>query len=303
MKSISIIIPTLNGEQELKRLLPLIPEREKTELIIVDSSSEDRTREIAATFGAKVMTVDRRDFNHGGTRNLAAKEASGDILVYLTQDALLFDEHSIDRLAQAFQDEKVGVAYGRQLPHQNAGVFGRFARMFNYSEISSIKTIADKKKYGLKTVFTSNSFAAYRRDLLEKVGGFPTNVILGEDMYVAAKIALTGYSIAYEAEAKVYHSHDYSIREEFQRNFDIGVFHNKENWILQEFSNPEGEGFKFVKSEWRYLVQNGKLYLIPVSTMRNAAKLIGYKLGKNHDKLSQKWRKKISMYKSYWNYN
>ncbi|MDQ0221227.1 glycosyltransferase [Peribacillus cavernae] len=303
MKTISVIIPTLNGEQELKRLLPLIPKREEIEVIIIDSSSKDQTREVAASFGAKVMKIDPREFNHGGTRNLAAKQAKGDILVYLTQDALLYEENSIDKLVKVFENEKVGIAYGRQLPHRHAKVFGSFARSFNYPKQSSIKSFEDKERYGLKTVFTSNSFAAYRKDVLKEIGGFPSNVILGEDMYVASKAVIAGYSLAYVSEAKVYHSHDYSIREEFQRNFDIGVFHNKENWILQEFSNPEGEGLRFVISEWQYLMQQGKWYLLPVSILRNGVKLIGYKLGKNHHRLSSFLRRKISMYKSYWNYN
>ncbi|UOE55155.1 glycosyltransferase family 2 protein [Cytobacillus oceanisediminis] len=303
MKTISIIIPTLNGEQELSSLLPLIPKREDIELIVIDSSSDDKTREIALTYGAKVVKINRKEFNHGGTRNLALKEAEGSYLVYLTQDVLLYDESSIDNLVKAFENEKVAITYGRQLPHSNAKVFGSFARLFNYPDKSSIKSLGDKELLGLKTVFSSNSFAAYRKEFLTRVGGFPDNVILGEDMFVASKAILEGYSIAYVSEAKVFHSHNYSILEEFQRNFDIGVFHSKESWILNKFSQPEGEGFKFVKSEWQFLIQQGLVHLIPLSIVRNAAKFIGYKLGKKHKNINAFWVKKISMYKSYWNYN
>lgn len=303
MKTISVIIPTLNGELELKRLLPLIPKRDEIEIIIIDSESDDKTVEVASTFGAIVLQINRKDFNHGGTRNLAIQTAKGEIIVFLTQDALLYDKYSIDLLVRSFENEKIGVAYGRQLPHLNAKVFGSFARMFNYPEKSLVKTIDDKHLYGLKTVFTSNSFAAYRKDILEKVGGFPINVILGEDMYVASKVVMEGYAIAYVPEAKVYHSHDYSIKQEFQRNFDIGVFHCQEKWILEKFSAPEGEGMKYVLSEWRYLIKKRKVHLIPVSIIRNAAKLLGYKLGKFHQKLNPSLKRKISMYKSYWNYN
>jgi len=303
MKTISIIIPTLNGGQELKALFPLITNRADVEVIIIDSNSDDDTIEVALSYGAKVMQIEREEFNHGGTRNFAAKEAQGDILIFMTQDALLYDEHSIDELVKVFDHENIAIAYGRQLPHHDAKAFGSFARLFNYSDESLIKAMKDKQKYGLKTVFMSNSFAAYRRDVLKKVGGFPTNVILGEDMYVASKVVIAGYSIAYVSSAKVYHSHDYSIKQEFQRNFDIGVFHNKESWILKEFSNPEGEGIKLVLSEWKYLTDLRMPYLIPVSFIRNTAKLIGYKIGKNHHILSPSLRRKLSMYKSYWNYN
>ncbi|WNS75200.1 glycosyltransferase [Bacillus sp. DTU_2020_1000418_1_SI_GHA_SEK_038] len=303
MKTVSVIIPTLNAEQDLKNLLPLIPKREDIEIIVIDSSSNDHTKDVSISYGAQVIEVERRNFNHGGTRNLAAKEARGEIIVYLTQDAILFDDKSIDKLISAFADENVGIAYGRQLPHKNAQVFGSFARTFNYPEQTLIKRLENKKQYGLKTVFTSNSFAAYRKSILDEIGGFPINIILGEDMYVAAKAALAGYSIAYMAEAKVFHSHDYTVRQEFQRNFDIGVFHDREKWILDEFLSPEGEGLKFVLTEWRYLKEIRKLHLLPLSILRNGAKLVGYKMGRNHKKLSPALRRKISMYKSYWNYN
>ena len=83
----------------------------------------------------------------------------------------------------------------------------------------------------MKTAFNSNSFAAYRRKALKDVGGFPINTILSEDMYVTAKMLLKNWSVAYCADAKVYHSHNYTIWQEFKRYFDIGVFHAKEAWI------------------------------------------------------------------------
>lgn len=57
---------------------------------------------------------------------------------------------------------------------------------------------------------------------------FATPSILSKDTNVAAKMILVEYSIAYVAEAMVYHSHDYTILEEFKRYFDIGVFYGRE---------------------------------------------------------------------------
>lgn len=300
---ITVIIPTLNAERELPNLLRMIPKNEDLEIIIIDSSSEDATINIAKDYGAKVIIIKRTEFNHGGTRNIAAHEARGELLVFLTQDALLQEEKSIKNLVSVFDDPNIAIAYGRQLPHKDANIFGGLARKFNYPHSSVVKSLSDKGKYGIKTVFTSNSFAAYRKDILMQIDGFPKNVILGEDMYVAAKLILKNYKIAYVANAVVYHSHDYSIIEEFQRNFDIGVFHQREKWILEEFSSPEGEGIKFVLAEWSYLKKNNKVHLIPLSLIRNASKLLGYKLGKNHKRLPLGVVRKISMYKSFWNYN
>lgn len=56
------------------------------------------------------------------------------------------------------------------------------------------------------------------------MGGFPEDVIGSEDAYVAARMLLGGYAVRYATTAEVYHSHDYSVLEEFRRYFDIGVF-------------------------------------------------------------------------------
>lgn len=303
MSTITIIVPTLNGENELKQLFQLLPSREEIEVIVIDSSSSDNTRQIASSYGARVLQINRKEFNHGKTRNIGVKEAKGEIVIFLTQDALLFETESIEKLLEAFRDEDVSVSFGRQVPHLNAKFFGSFARMFNYPVESSVRSYRDKTKYGLKTVFNSNSFAAYRKDVLVDVGGFPDNVILGEDMYVAAKMVMRGKKIAYTADAIVYHSHDFTIMQEFQRNFDIGVFHTYESWLLKEFSNPEGEGVRFVLAEWKQLIKQRKLFLLPISVLRNSAKYIGYKMGRNYKILPPFLRKKISMYKAFWNYN
>ncbi|MGR6337096.1 glycosyltransferase family 2 protein [Priestia megaterium] len=302
--NISIIIPTLNAEKDLKNnLLTLNKYNQLTnyEVIVVDSQSTDNTVKIAKEQNYKVIEINRKDFNHGGTRNLAATYANGDILVYLTQDIIIYEDQSIHKLIQPLlENENIGLSYGRQLPHENAGFFGSMARLFNYDENSLIKNQSNSKELGIKTVFCSNSFAAYRKSTLEQVGGFPKNVILGEDSYVAGKMILKGWAIYYCAEAKVRHSHDYNLISEFKRNFDIGVFHTHEKWILESFNGAEGEGVKFVIKEINYLIKSKKIHLIPISFLRNASKYLGYKLGRNEKYLNGSFKKKISMYNGYW---
>jgi rhamnosyltransferase len=160
--------------------------------------------------------------------------------------------------------------------------------------------MSDSPKFGIKTAFISNSFAAYRRTALLSVGGFPSNTILSEDTYVAAKMLLAGWKIAYCADAMVYHSHNYGFIEEFKRYFDIGVFHAREPWIRQAFGQAEGEGMRYVRSELKYLWSKD-YKLIPSAILRTILKLLGYKLGFMEQKIPMWLKVHLSMNKQYWN--
>ena len=299
---ISIIIPTYNAQEYLLNLLEKIKNQsiKNYELIIIDSSSKDNTVKIAKEFTDNVIVISQAEFDHGGTRAKAAQIAKCDIIVFLTQDALPYDEVTIENIIKVFADEKVGAAYGRQLSYNETNLFGKHLREFNYSKNSYIRDKNDIVKYGIKTAFLSDSFAAYRKSALESIGWFKSDLILGEDTYAGAKMILNDYKVAYVSDAKVYHSHSYSILQEFKRYFDIGVFHKCESWILENFGKAEGEGMKYIKSELKYLLLNGAWYLLPEWFIRNGMKYLGYKMGQKHQILPPWIIKKISMHHRWW---
>ncbi|MBD3808651.1 MAG: glycosyltransferase family 2 protein [Epsilonproteobacteria bacterium] len=302
MNKISIIIPTYNAQNYLPVLLEKIKNQsiKKYELIIIDSSSKDKTVEIAKQFTDNVIVIPQSEFDHGGTRAKAAQIAKGEIVVFLTQDALLYDDKTIENIIKVFENGKVGAAYGRQLSYEDTNLFGKHLREFNYGDITLIRTKDDIKKYGIKTAQLSNSFAAYRKSVLMEMDNFKDGLILGEDVYTGAKMILAGYSLVYTNEAKVYHSHSYTVWEEFKRYFDIGVFHKCESWILESFGKAEGEGMRYIKSEVRYLVDNGSWYLLPEWFIRNSMKYLSYKLGQKYEKLPMWMIKKFSMHYRWW---
>jgi len=206
---------------------------------------------------------------------------------------------AIERLLAAFDDEQVGAAYGRQLPHRNAGPIASHARLFNYPAESQLRSLQDRARFGIKTAFISNSFAAYRRNALMQVSGFPVDTIMNEDTYVAGKMLLSGWKIAYCADAQVYHSHDYGFLDEFKRYFDIGVFHTHTAWLQQTFGGASGEGLRFVISELRYLMKHAPL-LVPSAVLRTGLKWLGFKLGALHQRLPLAILKCLSLHKTYW---
>lgn len=302
MNNVFIAIPTYNGGdvwgKGIRRIKDLYPEN--LSVSIVDSGSKDNTVKLAEELGFSVTKILSKDFNHGGTRNMLVKKApsGAEIVIFITQDAII-EKGCFENIASIFDDPGIGCAYGRQLPHDDASLISTHARHFNYPETSYVYSLADAKDRGLKTVFMSNSFAAYRISIFNELGGFPSNTILSEDMYFAAKCILAGYKVAYVSSAQVKHSHNYSSIQEFKRYFDIGAFHGKEKWIFESFGGAGGEGLSFIKSEFLFLMKNNFL-LIPLSFFNNAMKIIGYKLGKNYKKLPEFLIKRMSMHSKYW---
>ncbi|MGE4500912.1 MAG: glycosyltransferase family 2 protein [Hydrogenovibrio sp.] len=300
MYKFNIFLPVFNAEKYIQFLSKKI-NKYKDKVVLVDSNSTDSTRSEFFRLGfVNISEIDSSSFDHGGTRSLAKDLCDGDIIVYLTQDALPLSSDDIERLVSVFEDGSIGAAFGRQLPYEDTNFFGKHLREFNYPSQSYVRSIDDKEKYGIKTAFLSNSFAAYRRSAMDKIGWFKDGLILGEDTYAGAKLLQTGYKLAYVADAQVYHSHSYSVWEEFKRYFDIGVFHQMESWILAEFGKPEGEGMHYIKSEFSYLLKHKAHHLIPEFFVRNAMKFLGYKLGKHYSRLPRSWIKKFSMHHRWW---
>lgn len=299
--NISVIIPTYNGMRHLPKLFEILQKQTISfELVVIDSSSTDGTGEFVKSYADKLITIRQSEFDHGGTRTIAAKEASGDILIFLTQDALPKDTQSLAKLLKAFEKNGVVAAYGRQLPHSDASLFAQHLRAFNYTNNSYIRSFKDSKQYGLKTAFLSDSFSAYKKSAVANAGWFQEGTIFGEDMHLVARLLLEGGKVAYVAEAMVYHSHNYSVLEDFQRYFDTGVFHARQSWLIEKFGKAEGEGRRYVQSELNSLLSNGAYLRIPEFFLRNAMKLLGYKLGKNYEKLPRALAVALSMHKSWW---
>lgn len=299
---VAVVIPTINAGKFWANFsaglrLQGLP---ASQVIVVDSSSVDGTRELAAAEGYQVFCIDRRDFNHGGTRTFALDLVPwASVVVYLTQDAVLATPDSLDLLLSAFEDERVAAAYGRQLPRPSAGPIEAHARLFNYPPQSDVRDFESRHRLGIKAAFLSNSFSAYRVNELLGVGGFPSEVIMAEDAIVAGRLLLAGWKTAYVAEAQVYHSHPFTIGQEFRRYFDIGVCHRREAWLRERFGKAGSEGGRYVRSELSYLARHSPR-LVPVGLLRTMTKALGYQLGLHGSGIGREWSRRLSYHKSFW---
>ncbi len=299
---LSVIIPTLNAGRYLPNLLERLSSQTVSdkEIIVIDSASDDETVEVARSFGATVKPIVRREFNHGRTRNVAADDASGEYLVFLTQDALPVDGRLLENLIAPLEnDGRIAASYGRQIAYEHAYPIERFIRGFNYPEESRTKEKCDIPVLGVKTFFCSNACAAYRNDAFRTLGGFRGDTIMNEDMEYFYRAVMAGYKVHYAADARVWHSHNYTFFEQFRRYVDIGVFFSN-NRDLAAYSRNETEGIRYILAAARYLIDKNEPWQLPHLLLDSIARFLGYRAGKNYRLLPVKYMRYISMNKAYW---
>lgn len=298
--TIGVAVITYRAKHHLPFCLPpFLTSPLKPRVVVVNSSSNDGTVELAQEMGAEILIVPRAEFNHGTTREKARQYLNTDIVVMVTPDAYAADKHVLEKLVAPIILKKSSASYARQIPHDDADIFESFAREFNYPSTSHLRSLKDINTYGVYTYFCSDSCAAYSNKALDEVGGFPA-VLTGEDTVVVAKMLQKGRSIAYVAEACVKHSHRYTLWQEFQRHFDTGLARKEYGHLLQLGGCDEKRGKDYVVSLVGRLMREQPL-LIPYAGLQSLIKWIGYRLGRSSGKAPLWFKKALSSQDFYWN--
>lgn len=300
---VDVVIPTYKPDERIWKLLERLDKQtyviNKTIIINTDESCIDTVR-IAAMKNVEIHHIDLEEFDHGTSRNYGITFSNADIIVFMTQDAIPDNKYMIEELVKPFKDEDVYVTYGRQLPMQNCAFIEAYTRQFNYPETDIVKTKESIKSMGIKTYFSSDVCAAYRREKQIELGGFP-RTIFNEDSIFAAQVINNDKKVYYVSKARVLHSHNYTYMQQFRRNFDIGVSHKDFEEVFGMVKS-EDEGIKLVKQTVKYLISMGKWYLIPDMLIRSGFKFIGYRMGKQYRRLSRRMVLWCTSTKQYWRY-
>lgn len=299
----SVIIPVFRGERYLPDLLRAIAQQdlEEREVLVFETSPGGRCRTIAEDHGAGWTEVNGADFDHAGTRTLAARQAQGDVLIFLSQDVLPTAPDTFRTLVEGLlHDDDQGAAFGRQLAPETSPIWGAIKRGFIYRDQSRVRKPSDRDRLGFHTTFLSNAFAAYRREALESFGFFGERALMCEDIAAGANLLQSGWSIAYIAEAVVSHDHPTALGAEARRYFDIGASHRHQRWIQDNFGPPRPEGARFLGYGVRYLLEHGRLHLLPVFAARCLVKLMAYRLGRAHNLLPRKLSSRLSGFPNWW---
>ena len=247
----------------------------------------------------EIYHVLETEYDHGKTRDEGIQFSKAPYFLCMTQDAVPYDEFLIEELLKVLKKENIASVYGKQLARANSHILEEFTRAFNYPDVSRIKSKADLENLGIKTYFCSNVCAAYKKEVYEKLGGFVKKTIFNEDMIYAATVIKAGYQIGYVAEAQVVHSHYYTGRQQFHRNFDLGVSQADYPEIFEEVPS-EKEGSKLVSETLKFLIKEKHPEQIIPFVYQCGCKYIGYRMGKAYKKLPISMVKKCSMNRNYW---
>lgn len=290
--AVDVIIPVYKPDEKFLCLLKRLEQQtfSVNRVIVVNTDEKYWKPEKYEGFeNLEVHHVTREEFDHGATRNLGAGFSTADVMIFMTDDAVPAGRRLVERLLEALAlkgpaGETVAMAYARQLPDKDCRPIERYTRGFNYPAESCIKTKADRLRLGIKTYFASNVCCAYRRDIFEELGGFTKRTIFNEDMIYAAGAIGAGYAVAYEAGARVIHSHNLTVLQQFHRNFDLAVSQADHPEVFEDLSS-EGEGIRMIKATARELICRGKAGQLPALVLGSAGKYAGYRLGKAYRRL------------------
>lgn len=297
----AVIIPTLNAAGHLPALLIALQSQSlpPLEIIVIDSSSEDTTREIARAAGCRVERIPRAEFDHGKTRNQAARLARAEILVFLTQDALPGNSNFLKQLLEPIQSGRVAASIARQIPSEVASPLEVFNRLKRYPPQSRTCSLGLDGRAAMAAFPFSNVASAVKRAVFDQIGGFPEGYVVNEDMLFYARLLKADQTVAYQAEAVVVHTHPFNLRDQFQRFFDIGCFVSAAHEELGDLQLGN-RGLRFVLEQIAFLVHQRAWFWIPLSLVEAGVKLVAFSLGHYAYHFPPAVAMRFSQQKSHW---
>jgi rhamnosyltransferase len=303
--TISVVVPTKNGGGELGRCLGAVRQQrlgDRVEIVVVDSGSDDDTVAIAREHDAVVFEIAPSEFTHGRARNHGVSHSTGELLVFVSQDAIPVGDDWLERLTQPLrEDAELAGVYGRQLPHPGARPPEVFFLDFLYGPRPRIQRASRRDDLSMDTTLFSNVNAAIPRWAWERCP-FAEDIIMSEDQEWSRRVLLAGFALAYEPAASVRHSHDYTLASAFRRFFDSGVSAERCYLAGEERSRQvlRASALRYAREEVAWLARGGQRRWIPYAAMYEGMKFAGLILGANHRRLPATVKRRFSALPSHW---
>jgi rhamnosyltransferase len=300
----SIILPLRNGgPTSIDTIKAVLGQQLEGgfEVIVIDSESSDGSPEgiqrifadpQSNPFGIALhlVRIAVRDFGHGKTRNYGARLAVGEVVVFLSQDATPTSATWLSTLLMPFRDPAVVGAYCRQIPRSQASLPEQFILRKTYPVRSALRTASSVARRDAGYILFSNAASAVRKSVLVE-HPFDEHLMMCEDAEWAVRMLSAGASIAYVADAIVEHSHGYSLRSIFSRNFDYAV-------SLRGLPGSMGVSsyLRYLREELSFVTAHGGRREWPGLAGFEAARCMGYVLGAHADRLPARLSTKLTAY-------
>lgn len=301
---VDAVIPAYKPGHDLRELVEkLLDQTVRLGRIIIINTDREYfdEKEYLIAPAVEVVHITRHEFDHAGTRDMGLRMSDADYVLFMTMDAIPKDNYLVEKLLSGFRRaDNIAVSYARQLPKKDCNRIEQITREFNYPAQSRVQTSDDIKELGIKAYFCSDVCAMYDTSIYRSLGGFKAPAIFNEDMVYAAGTLDAGYAVSYCADALVYHSHNYTGRQYYRRNFDLGVSQADHPEIFERF-NVKGTGMQLVRKSLAQICRSGTPADIIRLVYYSGMKYLGFRKGKNYHKLSLESCLKHTSDKEYWN--
>lgn len=297
---ITIIIPTYQGNHWLRETLPAIRQQAysgRIDILAVDSASTDGTVDMLRHWDARVIGITQAEFSHGYARNLAVRHASTDIVLFMSQDVLPIGVEWLRGMVQLLDDKTIAAAHIQQVPRADATLLEQFFHQEFYPAISKRYSWQPGQSLKLNQLFFSNVCSITYRALCLRFP-FPEDLIMSEDQVFARALLQAGYDTLYSAQVQVYHSHHYTLRQLFQRNFDSA--YSLRGVTDDTLISSARDGLGYIARETAFLVRGRHWRWLIQLPLYEGARIAGRVLGGAADHLPHQWRIRMSMHPQFW---
>jgi glycosyltransferase involved in cell wall biosynthesis len=251
---VSVVIPTLNGCDDLMKLLPTLLHQQgfrTIEIVVVDSGSTDGTVEYAKELGAHVIEIPQSSFTHSSARNLGAEHATQEYLLFMVQDALPVSDEWLYRMFSFMKKENVAAVSCGEIPGANADLFSRVQQWYHYEHF--LQLTAEDKVLSMPDARDSASMRKHGQ-LTDVACLFKKNIYMkykfrfeyAEDLDMGIRLIRDGHKIGLMSSTRVIHSHTRPPYHHLKRGFIDKLVLAK---ILNEPLNMNSLRINFIQAD------------------------------------------------------